>query len=149
MGHGFNQETSPENIKGASEISLEDSSNNIKQKTFPFITIKQNYKKIPFHAHSESLLISLLASSLNEIRTFAVNIILKVRGDSEQSDASVRNRKKPTLNFDAVTLHELTNWSNEQILGPNFICNMTKKDLQKINRFSYKSTLLSSPHPVF
>ena len=32
-----------------------------------------------FHAHSESLLISLLASSSNENRTFAVNMILKVR----------------------------------------------------------------------
>ena len=32
---------------------------------------------------------------------------LKIRGDSEQGDASIRNRKKPTLNFDAVTLLEL------------------------------------------
>ena len=59
-------------------------------------------------------------------------MILKVRGDSEQGDASIRNRKKPTLNFDAVTLLELIDWSNEQILEPNFTCNMTKKDLQKV-----------------
>ena len=85
-----------------------------------------------FHAHSEPLLISLLAGSSNENRTFAVNMILKVRGDSEQGDASVRNRKKPTLNYDAVTLLELIDWSNEQILEPNFTCNMTKKDLQKV-----------------
>jgi hypothetical protein len=85
-----------------------------------------------FHAHSESLLISLLASSLNENRTFAVNMILKIRGDSEQGDTSVRNRKKPTLNFDAVTLLELIDWSNEQILEPNFTCNMTKRDLKKV-----------------
>ena len=86
VGYGFNQETSPENIKGANEISSEDSSKNIKQKTSPFITIKQNYMKIPFHAYSEPLLISLLASSSNENRTFAVNMILKVRGNSEQGD---------------------------------------------------------------
>ena len=59
-------------------------------------------------------------------------MILKVREDSEQGDASIRNRKKPTLNFDAVTLLELIDWSNEQILEPNFTCNMTKKDLQKV-----------------
>ena len=35
VGHDFNQETSPENIKDANEISSEDSSNNIKQKNFP------------------------------------------------------------------------------------------------------------------
>ena len=58
-------------------------------------------------------------------------MILKVRGDSEQGDASVRNRKKPTLNFDAVTLLELIDWSNEQILEPNFTCNMIKKDFKK------------------
>ena len=85
-----------------------------------------------FHAHSESLLISLLASSSNENRTFTVYMILKVRGDSEQGDASVRNRKKPTLNFDAVTLLEFIDWSNEQILELNFTCNMTKKDLKKV-----------------
>ena len=71
-------------------------------------------------------------------------MILKVRADSEQGDVSVRKRKKPTLNFDAVTLLELIDWSNEQILQPNFTCNMTKEDF----RFSYGSTLLSSPHPV-
>ena len=47
VGHHFNQETSPENIKDTNKISSEDSSNNIKQKTSPFITIKQNYMKIP------------------------------------------------------------------------------------------------------
>ena len=101
-----------------------------------------------FHAHSESLLISLLASSSNENRTFAVNMILKVRGDSEKGDVSVRKQKKPTVNFDAVTLLELIDRSNEQILKPNFTCNMTKEDLPKSSRFSYGSTLLSSPHPV-
>ena len=44
-----------------------------------------------FHAHSKSFLISLLASSSNENRTFAINMILKVRGDLGQGDASVRN----------------------------------------------------------
>ena len=59
-------------------------------------------------------------------------MILKVRGDSEQDDASVRNRKKHTLNFDAVTLLEFIDWSNEQILQLNFTCNMTKKDLKNV-----------------
>ena len=45
--YDFNQETSSENIKDTNEISSEDSSNKIKQKTSPFITIKQNYMKIP------------------------------------------------------------------------------------------------------
>ena len=47
MGHDFNQEASPENVKDANEISSEDSSNDIKQKTSPFITTKQNNMKIP------------------------------------------------------------------------------------------------------
>ena len=47
VGHDFNQETSLENIRNANEISSEDSSNNIKQKPSPFVTIKQNYMKIP------------------------------------------------------------------------------------------------------
>ena len=47
VGNDFNQETSLENIRNANKISSEDSSNNIKQKPSPFVTIKQNYMKIP------------------------------------------------------------------------------------------------------
>ena len=47
-------------------------------------------------------------------------MILKVRGDSEQGDTSVRNRKKSTLNFDAVTLLKLIDWSNEHIVRVAF-----------------------------
>ena len=52
--------------------------------------VTKSFQNGAFHAHSDFLLISPL---FRIMLTFAVNMILKVRGDSEQVDASIRNRK--------------------------------------------------------
>ena len=62
-----------------------------------------------WHAHSENILLSLLTSHDRMERDFAVNEILKVRGEKEYGDASVRARLTPELNFDAKNYNLVLN----------------------------------------
>ena len=57
----------------------------------------KSFQNEAFHAPSESVLISQLASSSKQNKTFAVNTIMKVRGNSELGITSVRSRKKYEL----------------------------------------------------
>ena len=50
---------------------------------------------------------ALLASSEEKDRKFAVDKILKIRGDDENGDKSVRPRKMPPVNFDSTKLMTL------------------------------------------
>ena len=65
-----------------------------------------------WHAHSENVLLSLLVSHDRIEREFAVDKILKVRGEEEYGDDSVRARVTPKLNFNAQTLTELIFWDD-------------------------------------
>lgn len=55
-------------------------------------------------AHSEPLLLSLLASSDQDERCFAVDVILKLRGNSKWGGKGVRTRNNPHLNIHATKI---------------------------------------------
>ena len=57
-----------------------------------------------WYAHSECVLLSLLGSEEPEDRKFAVDWILKIRGEEEHGDLRVRDRITPKLNLQATSL---------------------------------------------
>ena len=73
-------------------------------------------------AHSEHLLLHLLASDNEEERRFAVKKILEIRGDSEFGDKSLRTFKVPSLNWSAKKIEDMISWegATESILTANF-----------------------------
>ena len=62
-----------------------------------------------FHAHPENVILSLLASEVEEDRSFAIDKILQVRDEdsSEFGNMNVRSRKTPEINFNATSLKNL------------------------------------------
>ena len=61
-------------------------------------------------AHSEILLLHLLASNNEEQRRFAVSKIVSMRGDSLYGDTSNRPHKVPKLNWSASKIEDLIFW---------------------------------------
>ena len=59
-----------------------------------------------WYSHSECILLSLLGSNKTKDRMFAVEKILKIRGDQELGDFSVRDRRMPKLNLSTSSLPE-------------------------------------------
>lgn len=84
-----------------------------------------------YHAHSESVLLSLLSSELREDRSFAVDKIIQLRNGSEYGDLSVRRRTTPSINLEAETLKELIDW-NDKIHKPVFTCKLNLTELEEI-----------------
>ena len=78
-------------------------------------------------SHSECCLLSMLSSEDKEYRKFAVHIILKISGNKEHSDMSVRPRKTPKLNLNATTLKTLITRKIE-CDEPVFTSKMTKEE---------------------
>ena len=79
-------------------------------------------KSSAWYSHSECLLLSLLASKDQEDRKFAVDQILKKRGDQEFGDMSVRKRTNPKINMDATNLRDLIRWDSGEVSEPSFTC---------------------------
>ena len=63
-------------------------------------------------AHSEILLLHLLASNNEEQRRFAVKRILAIRGDSQFGDITNRPHKVPKLNWSAEKIEDIILWDN-------------------------------------
>lgn len=83
-----------------------------------------------WYAHSECLLLSMLASSKMEEREVAVKKILELRGAREFGDTSVRPRKTPKLNLSATSLVELIDWQPGEVDEPVFTCSMSKTEVR-------------------
>ena len=83
-----------------------------------------------WNAHSESLLQTMLASDDQAEREFAVQQILKIRGESEHGDSSIRPRKVPTINTDASNLQDLIDWSGT-VHEPPLTCMLSRTDILK------------------
>ena len=83
-----------------------------------------------WYAHSECLLLSLLASSDFEDRKFAVKQILKLRGSKEYGDNSVRPRITPKMNLSATSLVKLITWKPGEIQEPSFTCKIPTNDIK-------------------
>ena len=54
-----------------------------------------------YHAHSESIILTLLASESEDDRALGVNLIMDIRGDEEYGDISVRKHRTLSLNLQA------------------------------------------------
>ena len=80
----------------------------------------------------------MLSSEDKEDRKFAVSIILKIRGNKELGDMSVRPRKTPKLNLNATTLKTLITWKIAECDEPEVTCKMTKEELNKCLDRPYK-----------
>ena len=82
-------------------------------------------------SHSECCLVTLLASKEKEDRKFAVEKIMKIRGENEFGDMSVRPRKTPRLNLNSTKLQSLIPWKIDECHEPVFTCKLTKDELRE------------------
>ena len=83
-------------------------------------------------AHPEAVLVSLLASPVAANRKFAVDQILKVRGDSDLGDMRKRNRVTPFLKMDATLLTGLIDWEADTVHEPVFSFSLSKAELHEV-----------------
>ena len=84
---------------------------------------------------------SLLSSTVEEDRVFAINKILEIRADSTEESVSVRKRKTPTLNFEANSLRELIPWDVNIPYEPIFTCNLSSETIK-----SFRNLPMEVPH---
>ena len=70
-------------------------------------------------AHWEAILLALLSENSQELRTWAVNLIIQIRQDSKPGE--VRWWQKPNLIFDPMPEHyrDMVDWSNKKDLTEN------------------------------
>ena len=67
-------------------------------------------KTSSWYAHSEPILQTMLASSNQDERNFAVDKILKMRGREDFGKSDPRKRKLPKMNIEATSLLDLIDW---------------------------------------
>ena len=80
-----------------------------------------------WYAHSESVLQTMLASSDQKEREFAVQKILKIRGQAEFGKSGSRYRKLPRMNVEATTLFDLIDWRRAH--EPVLTLKLTKNEI--------------------
>ncbi|KAG0724306.1 hypothetical protein GWK47_040839 [Chionoecetes opilio] len=91
-----------------------------------------NVRTGAWFAHSECVLLSLMASQSEDDRRFAVTQILKLRAGEEYGDTSVRPRITPKLNLSATSLQTLISWQPSQVHEPAFTCSLSGDQIQEI-----------------
>ena len=91
----------------------------------------KHYIKIEaWWAHPEPVLLTLLTSSDQDDRKFAIQQICKIRGSSDYGSTSVRTFKTPeSLNMKAKNCKELIDWDEEVITEPIFAAHMSTSEL--------------------
>ena len=83
-------------------------------------------------SHSESLLLTLLASNDPSDRDFSVSQIVRIRNGEDYGDKSERARKTPEINLNADNLKDLIDWDKEKVTEPIFTCSISTNDLQDL-----------------
>ena len=96
-----------------------------------------------FIAHPENVILSLLASEVEEDRSFAIDKILQVRDEdsSEFGNMNVRSRKTPEINFNATSLKNLIFWDKIKCYEPVFTCKLSREEIK-----SFKDSPMSVPY---
>ena len=94
-----------------------------------------------WYAHSECLLLYLLASSDSLDRQFAISQILQLRGGAEYADNNLRPRINPSLNFSATSLINLIIWKHGEVQESSFTCSIS---WDHIKSFGAKSSYIPS-----
>ena len=82
-----------------------------------------------WYSHPECILLSLLASPTLTDRQFAISQIMKLRGNEEFGDNSVRPRITPKLNLSATSLPTLISWGPVLVQEPSFTCSLSKAEI--------------------
>ena len=93
------------------------------------LIVKPYMMSSAWNAHSKHILQTLLASDDRDQRTFAVNQITKLRGSSDFGDTSIRTRTVPNINFDAIRLEDLIDWSSN-IFEPVLTSKLSTKQVK-------------------
>ena len=75
------------------------------------------------------MLLSLISSCDEEERKFGVEQILKIRGENEYGDTSVRPRKTPKMDLSATSLTKLISWRVNEAMEPVFTCSLSKENI--------------------
>ena len=83
-------------------------------------------------AHSEAILLTMLASTNRLERELAVKKVLSIRGDEEYGNKQPRAWVKPDINFDATTLQGLIDWEDGNIHEPIFSCHLSRQKIKDI-----------------
>ena len=88
-------------------------------------------------AHSEAILQTMLCSSDQEERLYAINKIKDIRGSEEFGDKSLRQRKLPFLHTEAKKLQDINSWDDAH--EPLSTCDMTIDQIEKIQEAPMKA----------
>lgn len=81
-----------------------------------------------WYAHSEAILQTMICSQEAEERSFAVRMILKLRGERKSGMTQPRPRKLPVLNTEATTLEGLIEWNEAH--EPVLTCSLSRQDIE-------------------
>ena len=92
--------------------------------------VDQYITRSSYFAHPELLLISLLTSTDEKDRHFAVKTIRqKIRKGSEFGDSKPRQFKAPPVNFKAEKLTQLIDWDTVKLSEPLLTATLTSEEL--------------------
>ena len=97
--------------------------------------VKENISRSAFHAHPENLLLSMLADDSQEVRTKAVEQIIRLREDSDnpdKGDISVRKFVVPEINYECTNYTEMIDFEKETVFEPNLTADLSIEDLENI-----------------
>ena len=92
-----------------------------------------------WYAHSENILVALLANKSLSDRNFAVQEILKIRNNNEYGNMDVRPREAPKLNFNATTFKDLIDWNTSEILEPALTYSLSTEELCKVTDKAFET----------
>ena len=93
-------------------------------------TVLPTVKKSTWYVFSENILQTLLSSKEIAERKFAIQKILELRDGNDIGDLSVRPRKTPTINTDAITLLDLIEWTSD-VFEPPLTCKLTVVEIKE------------------
>ena len=89
-------------------------------------------RKGAWFAHSEAILLTLVCSSSQEDRKFAIDKILEKRGEDEFGDTGVRPRRTPTINLQCTSLMNLISWENNDLHEPVFTASLNNDEIRAL-----------------
>ena len=104
---------------GTASIHLFNQIRILKKLKAPILGIaKTNVARNSYFAHSELLLLTMLADKDEEVRAEAVNKIVDIRKGENFGDKSPRKFKVPRVLFDCKKYTEMIDWEKEEIMEP-------------------------------
>lgn len=85
-----------------------------------------------YWAHSENILIAMLADEHEDTRKMAVQTILRCRLSSMHSPKQVRQFLVPKVNFESEAYHQLIDWRNTVVTEPPLSFSISSAELEQV-----------------